>query len=108
MRVLLVDDHEIVWNGTRRLAQRLAGESAPGDPFKFEAVRDVTAACAFTPDAFELILLDYRLAGLSGLAALKAMKAHFEAVPICMQSGETTPQRVKEVIEAGAAGFIPK
>jgi two-component system nitrate/nitrite response regulator NarL len=25
-----------------------------------------------------------------------------------MQSGENTPQLVREVIEAGAAGFVPK
>ena len=108
MRVLLVDDHEIVWNGTRRLVERLADEVAPDEPFAFEAVRDVATACTLKSDAFDLVLLDYHLAGLSGLAALAAMKAHFEAVPICMQSGETTPQRVKDVIEAGAAGFIPK
>ena len=45
---------------------------------------------------------------LSGVAALKAVKAHFEATPVCMQSAESSPQRVREVIEAGAAGFIPK
>jgi two-component system, NarL family, nitrate/nitrite response regulator NarL len=108
MNVLLIDDHEIVWNGTRRLMERVAGEIEPGSTFGFEAVRDVAAACLFPAGGFDLVLLDYHLPGLSGVAALAAVKAHFETTPVCMQSGESTPQRVREVIEAGAAGFIPK
>ena len=49
-----------------------------------------------------------RLGRVAGLAALQAVKGHFEATPVCMQSAEAAPQRVREVIEAGAAGFIPK
>ncbi|NVM86609.1 DNA-binding NarL/FixJ family response regulator [Variovorax sp. SG517] len=108
MKVLLVDDHEIVWNGTRLLLERMAAEIEPGRPFHFEAVRDAEQACRLDPAGTDLLLLDYHLPQLSGLAALKAVKAHFEATPVCMQSAESSPQRVREVIEAGAAGFIPK
>jgi DNA-binding NarL/FixJ family response regulator len=108
MKVLLVDDHEIVWNGTRLLLERMAAEIEPGRPFHFEAVRDAEQACRLDPAGVDLLLLDYHLPQLSGVAALKAVKAHFEATPVCMQSAESSPQRVREVIEAGAAGFIPK
>jgi two-component system, NarL family, nitrate/nitrite response regulator NarL len=108
VRVLLIDDHEIVWNGTRRVLERLAGELQTKAPFRFEAARDVATGCAFPADAFDLVLLDYHLPDMSGLQALAAVKAHFESVPVCMVSGESTPQSVKDVIEAGAAGFIPK
>lgn len=108
MKVLLVDDHEIVWNGTRLLLERMAAEIEPGRPFHFEAVRDAEQACRLDPAGIDLLLLDYHLPQLSGVAALKAVKAHFEATPVCMQSAESSPQRVREVIEAGAAGFIPK
>jgi len=108
MKVLLVDDHEIVWNGTRLLLERMAAEIEPGRPFHFEAVRDAEQACRLDPVGVDLLLLDYHLPQLSGVAALKAVKAHFEATPVCMQSAESSPQRVREIIEAGAAGFIPK
>ncbi|SEK14326.1 MULTISPECIES: response regulator transcription factor [unclassified Variovorax] len=108
MKVLLVDDHEIVWNGTRLLLERMAAEIEPGSPLHFEAVRDAEHACRLEPAGVDLLLLDYHLPQLSGVAALKAVKAHFEATPVCMQSAESSPQRVREVIEAGAAGFIPK
>lgn len=108
MRVLLIDDHEIVWNGTRRLLERLSRELDPAADFVFEAVRDVEAACALAHDGFDLVLLDYHLPGLSGLEALQAVRSHFESVPVCMQSAEGDAARVTKVIEAGAAGFIPK
>lgn len=108
MDVLLIDDHEIVWNGTRRLMERLSTEADPKLELGFEAVRDVAAATRLPPDNFDLVLLDYHLPDLSGVAALRAVKAHFPLTPVCMQSGESTPQRVREVIEAGAAGYVPK
>jgi DNA-binding NarL/FixJ family response regulator len=108
MKVLLVDDHEIVWNGTRRLLEQLAAQLGWADTFSFAAVRDVAAACSLPREDIGLVLLDYHLPGLSGLAALRAVKAHFESTPVCMQSAEMSAQKVREVIEAGAAGFIPK
>jgi DNA-binding NarL/FixJ family response regulator len=108
MNVLLIDDHEVVWNGTRRVIERVSAEVDPSAVLGFEAVRDVAAAKRLPAEGFELVLLDYHLPDLSGVEALRAVKAHFELTPVCMQSGESTPQRVREVIEAGAAGFIPK
>jgi DNA-binding NarL/FixJ family response regulator len=108
MHVLLIEDHEIVWNGTRHLLERLLAELEPGARLVFHAVRDVPAACALPSTGVDLVLLDYHLPGLAGLPALQAVKAHFESTPVCMQSAETTPRRVRELIEAGAAGFIPK
>ncbi|RST50140.1 LuxR C-terminal-related transcriptional regulator [Variovorax sp. MHTC-1] len=108
MRVLLVDDHEIVWNGTRRLMERVAREIDPQQPFEFDAACDVESACRLPRCGFDLVLLDYHLPKLMGVAALHAVKSHFEATPVCIQSAESSPQRVREVIEAGAAGFIPK
>lgn len=108
MKVLLVDDHEIVWSGTRRLLESLSSQLALPGPLQFDAVRDVASACRLPPEGVDLVLLDYHLPDLSGVAALRAIKAHFESTPVCMQSAETAPHKVREVIEAGAAGFIPK
>ena len=59
-------------------------------------------------EGVDLVLLDYHLPGLAGLEALAAVKAHFESTPVCLQSAESDPARVRALIEAGAAGFVPK
>lgn len=113
MRVLLIDDHELVWNGTRRLIDGLVA-SLPPDPtgdtpqLDFRAVRDVEAACALPNPHADFVLLDYHLPGLSGLSALRRIQTVFEEAVVCIVSGETGRRQILEVLEAGAAGFIPK
>lgn len=106
MKVLLIDDHEIVWDGTQRLLQRIAAEL--GVALEFDAARDVADAVQRPAAGFDLVLLDYHLPGPSGVQALAAIKARFEGASVCLQSAETAPQRVREIIDAGASGFIPK
>ncbi|MFT3717110.1 response regulator [Pseudorhodoferax sp.] len=109
MRVLLVDDHELIWNGTRRLLEEVhRGIGAPDDALFFAAERDVAAACARPDRRFDLVLLDYHLPGLAGLQALQRMQQAFEGAAICMLSAESGSEHIRAVLEAGAAGFIPK
>ncbi|MDE2082167.1 MAG: response regulator transcription factor [Burkholderiales bacterium] len=108
----MIDDHELVWNGTRRLLEGVARESASVGELHFSAVRDVEAACQLArstgPGPFDLVLLDYHLPGVGGLAALKRIQAAFEGVIVCMLSGESGAEQIRAVLDAGAAGFIPK
>ena len=108
MRVLLIDDHELVWKGTQRLCEGVARVTGSGGVLDFAAVRDLDSALALPDRAFDLVLLDYHLPGLSGLQALRAVQVAFEGSVVCMLSAECGSESVREVLEAGAAGFIPK
>lgn len=108
MRVLLIDDHELIWSGTQRLLERLSAEVAPGSSFGFSACRNLREALATTPDGLDLVLLDYHLPDVQGAEALAAVKAHCEGVPVCLLSAERDAGRIRALIDAGAAGFIPK
>jgi two-component system, NarL family, nitrate/nitrite response regulator NarL len=108
MRVLLVDDHELIWNGTRRLLERVLAELPGSQPLDFVPVRELRAALALGAERFDLILLDYHLPDAQGLAALQQMQAGFEGTTICMVSGESGAAHIRAVLDAGAAGFIPK
>lgn len=108
MQVLLVDDHELVWNGTRRLLEKVAQDFDWADRLGFSAVRDLDAACRLAGQSFDLILLDYHLPGREGLDALRQIQAVFEGSVICMVSAESSGEHIRAVLDAGAAGFIPK
>lgn len=108
MRVLLVDDHELVWNGTRRLIEEVARGLEGSPAVAFTAVRDVESACRQVDADFDLILLDYHLPGVGGLQGLRRMQAAFDGATICMVSAEGGAEEIRAVLEAGAAGFLPK
>ncbi len=108
MQVLLVDDHELVWNGTRRLLQEVLRQDSAGEPLQFQAVHAVDEALALPAATWDLLLLDYHLPGLQGLQALRVLRERFEGTPVCMLSAESDARSIREVLESGAAGFIPK
>lgn len=108
MQVLLVDDHELVWNGTRRVLQEALRQDGGSDTLYFAAVHAVDEALSLPPRPWDLILLDYHLPGAHGLQALHLLKERFEGSPICMLSAESEARSIREVLEHGAAGFIPK
>lgn len=108
MNVLAIDDHEIVWSGMRSMLERLARRLDPPAALEFHACADLDASERFAGISLDLILLDYHLPGIRGLQALQRVQVAFEGVPVVVVSGDTNPQRVREVIESGAAGFVPK
>ena len=108
MKVLIVDDHEVLWTGMRVVAERLVAEQRPDDVLEWEGAKDVAAARALANHSFDLILLDYHLPEIKGVEALNAMREIFPAPPIVMISGDESPLAVRAAIESGAAGYIPK
>lgn len=106
MRALLVDDHAVFRTGLRTV---LAGFDAG---IEFAEAAGVEEALARRDgedegDDYDLILLDLTLKGLCGLAALRAIRAAFEA-PVVIVSDNEDPALIWQAIGEGACGFIPK
>jgi DNA-binding NarL/FixJ family response regulator len=101
--VLLVDDNALFRDG---LAQILAadgrfkviGQASRGD----EAVG---AATRLHPD---LILMDLRMPGMDGAAAIRRIRAEDPAVPIGVLSAFETADFVQSAMDAGATGYFAK
>lgn len=108
MRVLLIDDHELVWNGTRRLLSAVVADDPSLGELEFEAVPEVDQALAHTAWRPDLILLDYHLQETRGLEGLLRVRSHFEDATVCILSGVTDKSDIRAALDAGAAGFIPK
>ncbi|MBL8288056.1 MAG: response regulator transcription factor [Rubrivivax sp.] len=118
MRVLLVDDHEVVWSGMRGVVARVAAAHRPlpaaAAPLQWHCARNLADALALggaAPDPtgpLDLVLLDYHLPDADGLVALRRLRDRYEGVPIVVVSGDEQPATIRRCIDAGAAGYIPK
>ena len=105
VRILLIDDSPV----DRELARRaLARLSAPPGPVELvgagdwpEAVRHLEAA------AFDLLVLDFNLPGVSGLDILRELATRPHP-PVIMMTGQDDVTTAVETLRAGACDYVPK
>jgi DNA-binding NarL/FixJ family response regulator len=103
LRTLLIDDHAVFTQGLKFLLSDLDEDMAFLEETSCEDALHVEA-----PDGIDLILLDFHMPGLHGLEALRAIKARFTSAAIVMLSSEDNPKLIRDSIDHGASGFIPK
>jgi len=101
-RILVVDD-----DATARLMMRAALRKAGYDVVL--AVDGEDALRQFSAAAFDLVMLDVEMPGLSGYEVCARMRAASDdLVPIAMVTGMDDVQSVERAYEIGATDFIPK
>jgi len=101
--VVLVDDHNLVRLGFRRILEdepdlEVVAEASNGDDA-------VTLARKLRPD---VIVMDCALPGTSGLAATKTILREFPDQLILMLSMHAEDTLVRQAIDAGARGYVLK
>lgn len=102
MRILVIDDHRLFVSGLRFLLSDLHADL---EITEIPGVESIDAAAA---EDLDMVLLDLKLSGLSGIPALDRVRAQLEGVPIVALSSEENGSVIRECIEHGAAGFVPK
>lgn len=103
LRVLLVDDHEVVRVGVRALIDRQPGMEVVGEA---GTVREaVNQAAALAPD---VVVLDIRLPGGSGLDACHQIKAARPETRIVILTSFPDDEVLFDAIACGADGYVLK
>lgn len=103
MRVLLVEDHEIV----RRGVKQLLAEAFPGTEFG-EADALPAAHQKLLNGAWDLLLLDINLSGGSGLELLVEAKKLGPQTPVLMLSAYPEQEFAIRSLKLGASGYLTK
>jgi DNA-binding NarL/FixJ family response regulator len=102
IRVLIVDDHQVVREGLRRMLElekdiQIIGEARNGD----EAI---TKTVTLVPD---VVTMDLKMPGMDGITATREIKQKTPDVDILMLT-LYAEDFVKEAISAGASGYLLK
>ena len=105
MKVLIIDDHPLFSDGLKLLLQTL------GVAQTVETCTGSEQALLLTrQQAWDLILMDWNLGrqGLSGAELILALKQQSSNTRLVVVSAESSVSSIREAIEAGAVGFVPK
>jgi len=103
VKILLVDDHQIMRQGLRLLVQReedliVVGEAASGQS-AMEQVR------ALRPN---VLILDIHLPDIHGIELARQLLVEFPDLKIVALSSDAELQVIKEAFRAGIAGYVTK
>ncbi|HET7890670.1 MAG TPA: response regulator transcription factor [Candidatus Sulfotelmatobacter sp.] len=103
LRILIADDHEVARHGIRALLEGHTGWDVCAEAK--DGREAVELASSVSPD---LILLDIGMPNLNGLEAARQILASSPDTPILILTMHDSEQVVREVLRAGARGFLLK
>ncbi|MFF9145083.1 response regulator [Streptomyces sp. NPDC055051] len=103
IRVLLVDDHQVVRRGLRTFLEvqddiEVVGEAADG-------AEGVARAEELRPD---VVLMDVKMPGTDGIEALKRLRALANPAKVLIVTSFTEQRTVVPALRAGASGYVYK
>ncbi|PWC35550.1 response regulator transcription factor [Azospirillum sp. TSO22-1] len=103
-KILIADDHPMVRDALRSAV----GYTCQAEQvFEAGCLDDAVRLLGEQGD-MDLLLLDINMPGMNGLSGLVNLRNQFPATPVVVVSAHEDRKLVREVIQCGAAGFIPK
>jgi two-component system response regulator DevR len=103
LRILIVDDHEVVRLGLRSLLSNQANFVVVDEAAS--AKEAVEKAVQHRPD---VVVMDIRMPGENGIEACREIKMHLPNTEVLMLTSYAEDEMLFDAISAGAAGYVLK
>jgi DNA-binding NarL/FixJ family response regulator len=103
-RFIIVDDHPL-FRGA--LSQALGDAFADAEVLQAGSLDELTQLLA-TAGEIDLVLLDLTMPGVHGVSGLLYLRAEHPEVPVVIVSASDDPSTIRQCLDCGASGFIPK
>lgn len=104
MRIIVADDHSLMRDILRQYLQFLSESLDIVEASSLPEVLDHRD----DEQPADLILLDLQMPGMDGLKSVGEVRRTFPACPIVVISANEDPKTIRDAIQAGANGYIPK
>jgi len=102
--ILIVDDHPLYREG---MMSALRAQMADVEVLGADSAEEGLQVLLRRPEV-DLVLIDVRLPGMDGFAALVVYGERFPTVSRMLVSGSDDPEYLTRAFAAGASGYIPK
>jgi DNA-binding NarL/FixJ family response regulator len=103
LRILIADDHQLIRRGLRDLLATRTGWQVVGEASN--GLDAIEMAVTLRPD---IAILDFSMPGLNGPAAAAHIRKHLPETGVIILTMHDTEQVIREVLRAGARGFVLK
>lgn len=103
IKVLVVDDHDLVRMGITRMLSDVPGLSIVGEADDGESA--ITQARALKPD---VVLMDVRMPGIGGLEATRKLLQHDRSIKVIAVTACDEEPFPTRLMQAGASGYVTK
>jgi DNA-binding NtrC family response regulator len=99
--ILVIDDEESMRDSCQQTLSRAAD--------KVEVARDgATGLAMLEKESFDLVILDLKMPGLSGMEVLEKIKREYPEVLVIVITGYATVESAVKAMTTGAYDFLPK
>ncbi|MDB5502539.1 MAG: DNA-binding response regulator [Tardiphaga sp.] len=103
-RLIIADDHPLFRGALRQAVASVLPLAVIDETGTFE---DLTALLEQDSEV-DLILLDLSMPGISGFSGLIYLRAQYPATPVVIVSASDDVGTIRQSLDFGASGFIPK
>ena len=101
--ILLADDHPLFLDGLSILLTTMLPDVVVHTAKDVQQVKNILEA-----NSIDFLLLDRIMPGMDGMKRLPELSQLYPGLPISIMSASDSAQHIREAIDNGAIGFIPK
>jgi DNA-binding NarL/FixJ family response regulator len=102
-RILIVDDHEVLREGVKRVFDKQPGTATFGEASTLQDAQRLVRE-----QDWDIVVLDISLGDRSGLEVLRELKQIRPRLPVLILSMHSGEQFARRALKAGASGYITK